>query len=412
MGSEHSTGRAPMITMEQAIALIRENLPARQREEIDLDQALGRHLAAEIRAVEPSPRYTNSAMDGFAVRWADVAGSTESPVTLTLIGESQAGIPFTGELHAGEAIRISTGAMLPASADTVVRVEDTSCAGDQVMIHACSRRHQDVRFLGEEIAAGDLLLESGCGLFPPQIALLAAQGIRQVPVFTRPRVALVVTGSELVADNNPAPHQIRDSNKVMLRAAITQAGGDLVHAAWAGDEYATTVATLHEAMNHARLVICSGGVSVGAHDHVRQAAQELGFTELFWRVRQKPGKPLYCGRVNDTLLFGLPGNPVSAFMCFFYYIQPLIASLAGEAFGWQRLEATAACEIVNRGKRTTMVTIRLSQDQEGRPIFQPAGNQGSHRLTSIAHAHGFVIVPEQTTLATASRHSIYLFPWR
>ncbi len=412
MGNNPDPGRAPMITMDEAIAIIKANHPARQVEEISLEQALGRHLAREVRAVEPSPRYTNSAMDGFAVRWADVAGCNQDPVTLTLIGESQAGIPFAGEITMGEAIRISTGAMLPASADTVVRVEDTSDQGSRVVIHTCGRQHQDVRFLGEEIAEGDLLLEQGCGLFPPQIALLAAQGIERVEVFTRPRVALVVTGSELVADGQPAPHQIRDSNRVMLRAAIAQAGGDLVHAAWAGDEYAMTVATLGKAMGQAQLIICSGGVSVGQHDHVRQAAQELGFAELFWRVRQKPGKPLYCGRANDTLLFGLPGNPVSAFMCFFYYIQPLIASLAGEEFSWQRLTARAACDITNRGKRTTMVTIRLSRDQEGRPIFHSAGSQGSHRLTSIAQAHGFVIVPAQTTLPAASRQELYLFPWR
>jgi molybdopterin molybdotransferase len=401
-----------MITIDQASAIIQANHPPLQVEEIDLEQALGRHLATDVRAVEPSPRYTNSAMDGFAVRWADVAGSNESPVTLTICGESRAGFPFSGELHAGEAIRISTGAMLPASADTVVRVEDTTDLSRRVRINACSRQHQDVRFQGEEIAAGDLLLEAGCGLFPPQIALLAAQGIQRLPVFARPRVALVVTGSELVAAGDPAPHQIRDSNRAMLHAAITQAGGTLVHAGWAGDDYAHTVAALGQAMTQAQIIICSGGVSVGDHDHVRQAAQELGFTELFWRVRQKPGKPLYCGRAKATLLFGLPGNPVSAFMCFFYYIQPLIASLSGEASPWQRVVAKAGCPIVNRGSRTSMMTIRLSKDQDGGPIFHLAGNQGSHRLTSIAQAHGFVIVPEQTTLPAASQQELFLFPWR
>jgi len=401
-----------MITIDEALTIIQANRPLRQVEEIGLDQALGRYLATEIKAVEPSPRFTNSAMDGFAVRWDDIQGANEAPVRLTLVGESRAGVPFTGEVGPGQAIRISTGAMLPPSVDTVVRSEEATDLGAQLLVNQVGRRHRDVRFQGEELNQGDLLLAMGSGLFPPQLALLAAQGIDRLPVFSRPRVALVVTGSELVADGQPAPHQIRDSNRIMLRAAITQTGGDLVHSGWTGDEYAKTVAALAAAMESARLIICSGGVSVGAHDHVRQAAESLGFAELFWRVRQKPGKPLYCGRRHDTLLFGLPGNPVSALMCFTCYILPLIAYLQGREFAWQRLKAKAGCEVENRGGRTALVTVQLAQDEEGRASFQPAGSQGSHRLTSIARADGFVLVPERTTLPVGSWQEISLFPWR
>jgi molybdopterin molybdotransferase len=401
-----------MITITEASTIINENRPPRVVEQIALDQALGRYLAAGVMAVEPSPRYTNSAMDGFAVRWQDVAGIKDGPVNLAVIGESQAGIPFAGELAAGSAIRISTGAMLPDTADTVVRVEDTTDLGNQVLINKVSRQHQDVRFQGEEISTGDLLLPPGSGLFPPQIALLAAQGIDPVPVFARPRVALVITGTELVSGDQPAPHQIRDSNRVMLQSAVEQAGAVVVSAGWAGDEFDKTVQALGQATSEAGIVICSGGVSVGPHDHVRQAAAELGFKELFWRVRQKPGKPLYCGRLNDTLLFGLPGNPVSAFMCFIYYIQPLLSSLLGRDFSRPTLTAKAGCEITNRGNRTTLVGVQLSHGEDGGESFQPAAGQGSHMLTSIARADGFVIVPEQTTLPADSRQEVFLFPWR
>lgn len=401
-----------MITITEASAIINDNRPPRLVEEVSLDQALGRRLAAGVKAVEPSPRYTNSAMDGFAVRWQDVAGVKEGPVTLTLIGESRAGVPFAGGLAAGSAIRISTGAMLPDTADTVVRVEDTTDLGHQVLINTVSRQHQDVRFQGEEISAGDQLLPAGNGLFPPQIALLAAQGIDPVPVFARPRVALVITGTELVTDNQPAAHQIRDSNRVMLRAAVEQAGGEVVSSSWAGDEYETTVRILGQAAAQAGIVICSGGVSVGPHDHVRQAAAELGFSELFWRVRQKPGKPLYCGRLHDTLLFGLPGNPVSAFMCFTYYVQPLLAHLLGQDFVWPRLQARAGREITNRGGRTNFVSVKLTRGEDGDHTFEAAGKQGSHMLTSIARADGFVIVPEKTTLPADSRQEVFLYPWR
>ncbi len=401
-----------MITIAEALAIIEENRPPRQVERIVLDQTLGRYLAEPVKAVEPSPRFTNSAMDGFAVRWAEVAGAKEAPVELQVVGESRAGVPFSGELPARGAIRISTGAMLPVGADTVVRVEDTAEQGTQVVINRVSRRHQDVRFQGEEIAAGEPLLSPGSGLFPPQIALLAAQGIQTVPVFARPRVALVITGTELVADGNPAPHQIRDSNRIMLCTAVSQAGGELVHAGGAGDEHDKTVQALGEAAAQAGIVICSGGVSVGPHDHVRQAAAELGFRELFWRVRQKPGKPLYCGRREDTLLFGLPGNPVSALICFLYYIQPLLTSLLGREFTWQRQSVKIGAEIGNRGGRTNFVRVKQATGEDGSDCVLPLAGQGSHMLTSIAHADGFIIVPAQTTLPVDSWQEIHLFPWR
>ena len=398
-----------MISIDEAIAIIKANIPAPVVAECPLDKAVGCYLAEDVRAPEPSPRYTNSAMDGYAVRWADLVALTpERPVTLTLVGESRAGSPFAGTVKAGEAVRISTGAMLPDGADTVIRVEDTREEGQNVVILVAKKMGQDVRHRGEEFGEGDLLLRQGTRIATPQVALLAAVGLEQVRVFSPCKVALLVTGSELVATGAAiAAHQIRDSNMTMLRAAVQESGADLLTCTRVSDDRQATIGAIEAAA--ANLIICTGGVSVGRHDHVKEAAEANGFIPLFWRVRQKPGKPLYLARKGKTLLFGLPGNPVSAFMCFAHYVRPLIGALSGRPFGWPTVTAQAAEEIANRGGRPNMLRVRLNRDQEGGFSITSGEKQGSHMLTSLADGDGYILLEPGQVLPAGEKVLVYSY---
>lgn len=404
-----------MISMEEALSIIQANIPHPKIQERSLEDAFSKYLAEDIRAPEPSPRYTNSAMDGFAVRWEDIQEATHKvPVALKIVGESRAGVPFSGQVQPGEAIRINTGAMLAKGCDTVIRVEDTEEAdGDTVKILTTKRHGQDVRHRGEEFGADDLLLSRGTRIAAPQAALLAAVGVERLKVFAPPRIALAVTGSELAAPGEAiADHQIRDSNMVMLKAAVQAAGATLISVIRVGDDLRATVEAIGQAAKTADIILCTGGVSVGRHDNVKEAAEANGFAPLFWRILQKPGKPLYFARKGETLLFGLPGNPVSAFMCFTHYIRPLLGALAGRPFGWPTISATATADVTNAGKRTAMVRVRLSKDDDGVHRIHEVEQQGSHMLTSLCFADGYIILEPQQTLSAGERSLVHLYDFQ
>jgi len=403
-----------MISIREALLIIQNNQPPARTEDIALNEAAGRILAVDVLAPEPSPRYTNSAMDGFALRWADLVDIGTTPAAiLTIIGESRAGEPFKGSVGKGQAIRISTGAMLPPTCDTVVRIEDTKVTGDKVVILQARDKRQDIRFMGEEFNKGEVLLQKQTQLFPPQLALLASVGISIIRVYRRPEVVVLVTGSELVAwDDRAAPDQIRDSNTIMLKTSVEMAGGVVTFAGHVEDSMAATISSIDRAMAVGNILLFSGGVSVGRHDHVKAAALSMGFSQLFWKIRQKPGKPLFFARKDDCLLFGLPGNPVSAFMCFSFYVQPLLGNLMGGGFSWRTVRARTNDEIKNHGDRVNFMRVGLYTDDDGATSFRLAGGQGSHMLTSIARADGFIIVDASKTIASKSWLDVYLLPWK
>ena len=404
--------RLPMISVEEALQIIKDNIPAPTARDCSLEDAIGRYLAEDVLAPEPSPRYTNSAMDGYGVRWEDVCDAApNSPAVLTIVGESQAGVPFTGSVRQGVAIRISTGAMLATGCDTVVRVEDTEERSDIVSILAVKKKGQDVRFLGEEFQKGDLLLHKRTKISAPQAALLTSVGITRMRVYTPCRVAVLVTGSELVtAGESIAAHQIRDSNMIMLQTAIQETGGALADCLRISDDEQAT----QEAIGgtEADIILCTGGVSVGKHDHVKDAAEANGFCPLFWRIRQKPGKPLYFARKGATLLFGLPGNPVSAFMCFAHYVRPVITALNGLPFGWPTVSGEVAADITNQEKRTNMIRVQLTWRPHGGYCITHAEKQGSHMLTSLSEADGYIILGPGQALKTGERSDVYRYDFR
>jgi len=402
-----------VISVEEALKILHENIPQPRQEPVSLEEAYNCYLGEDIHAPESSPRYTNSAMDGFSVRWADCRGATEEQaVHLRIIGESQAGIPFEGMVPPGAAVRISTGAMLPDGADSVVRVEDTKEDGDQVAIFSIRFQGQDVRHEGEEFKEGALLFRKSECLKARELALLASVGLHTVNVYTPPRVSLLVTGTELARfdDSGIKPHQIRDSNSIMLASAVRDSGAVLRATAHVKDSLEHTIEAVRQAAEGGdAIILCSGGVSVGRHDHVKDAAKAVGFKELFWKIRQKPGKPLFVCRKDDTLLFGLPGNPVSAFMCFSNYVRPVLAELQGTSSINHSVTAKTTERVANKGKRTNFIRVSVEDKPNEIAVIREMEKQGSHMISSIVHADGYIILKPGEVLEPCSLTEVILF---
>ena len=403
-----------MISIKEALQILQKSLPEAGVETVELAEAHGRYLAETVAAPEPSPRYTNSAMDGYALRWSDVwKASEDNPVTLKIAGESRAGRPFDKEVISNEAVCISTGAMLPRGADTVVRIEDTRRVDETtVTILSVRCRGQDVRHEGEEFCCGDELLCSGTKLSARQLALLASVGHQQVKVFAPRRIAILVTGSELAsaAEKEIKSYQMRDSNSMMLKTALEESGAAVVSCLNVADELQATIEAISLTFSQGvDFILCSGGISVGDHDHVKEAAAKVGFNELFWRIRQKPGKPLYAAQKAGTYLFGLPGNPVSAYMCFTHYIRPLLYMVKGKGMTWNTITAMADRDITNKGKRTNFIRVKLAQRQGDLPQIIDIKKQGSHMLSSIVHADGYIILAPDALIQSGQKVNVFLF---
>lgn len=411
MNQEIVSQSEDIISIQQALNLLKKNIPERVSVRHTIHQAIGKYLAEDVVAPEPSPRFTNSAMDGFGVRWEDVENVQNGvPIDLKIIGESQAGTEFDGVVGPFEAIRISTGASLARGCDTVIRVEDTSDKGDWVSIKKVTRPGQDVRQKGEEFMQGEPLLHRGNRITAPQVALLASVGIKAVQVFQPCRVALLITGSELVsAGESVGPYQIRDSNMIMLEAAVEATGAQVTQSVIVQDDEKKTAEAISEVK--ADVILCTGGVSIGKHDHVKSAALKSNFKPIFWRIRQKPGKPLFFARKEKQLLFGLPGNPVSAFMCFTHYVRPLLGNLQGLAFGWPIVSGEAEVDIVNTGNRTNLMRVKLRWQPDGGYLISEAAKQGSHMLTSLSGSDGYIILSPGRAVRRGQRIDVYQYDY-
>jgi molybdopterin molybdotransferase len=359
-------------------------------------------LAEDAIAPHPVPAFDGSAMDGFAVRAADVAAARPgSPAVLDLIGESRAGAPAQERLGAGQAITISTGAMLPAGADAVVRVEDTRVGDRRVEILLSAAPGHDVRLAGEDIAAGATVMRRGTALGPAQLGVLASLGRDSVLCARRPRLSLLSTGDELIRAGEPSRlGAVRDSNSLTVAALAHRAGAEAVRVAAVRDDAGQTTAAIATAVSSADVAVICGGVSVGAHDHVRGGLSALGASEAFWGLALKPGHPTWFGTLDGTLVFGLPGNPVSAMVTFVLLVQPALRSMLGLPPYGPRLSAVMDVDYEKPRGRAHAVRARLRAQADGWHA-KPTGAQGSHVLTSMLAADALVLLPSDSTGARA-----------
>jgi molybdopterin molybdotransferase len=360
--------------------------------------ALGRVLAEDITASEPVPAFDSSAMDGFALRAEDVAcASSSNPVTLRVIGESRAGAPAPGALSWGEAIAISTGAMVPDGADAIVRVEDTSLRGDRVAIGTAAPPGRNLRRAGEDIRPGQRVLSAGAVLGAAELGVLASLARGTVRCARRPRVAVVVSGDELLAPGDPMrPGGVRDSSSFSISALARCFGAEISSTTLTRDDPDATREAIAAAMAEADVTIICGGVSVGEHDHVRPALKQLGAEEVFWGLALKPGRPAWFGTLGAKLAFGLPGNPVSAIVTFVLLVAPALRSLVGADCEERGLTAVIDTDYAKDPGRAHAVRCRLRAREDGWHA-EPTGAQGSHILTSMLGADALAIVPAPST---------------
>ncbi len=381
------------ISIDEARRQVLEHTGTLEAEQVDLDDALGRVLAEDAVAPNPVPPFDCSTMDGFALRAADTVGA---PLTLTLVDEARAGKGAGAHLAPGQAIRISTGAPIPDSADAVIRQELTSTDDTTVTIDEAVLAGNDVRVAGGDIPVGSVVLRTGTLLTGPEIGVLAAVNIPRPSVVRRPRIAIVSTGDELLDPGTPLkPGQIRDTNSYALSAAARLAGAEIVSRVKVGDDREQTIATIRGALDGADILVTIGGVSVGPHDHVRPALEALGARQVFGRVSLRPGGQICFFVAQDgTLCFALPGNPVSATVSFRLFVVAAIDALMGHARGARRTTATAASELPGRIGRTTAVRCRAELRPDGWYVAPSQAHQDSHVLTSMLDIDAYAFVPE------------------
>lgn len=375
-----------MLTVEEALARVMARIPRNGTERVPLDAASGRVLAEPVYAQDDLPPWAGSAMDGYAVQAADVPGELEVLETVA------AGKMPTQVVRAGTATRIMTGAPVPAGADAVVMVEETSMVGARVHIRSAVSVGQNIRPAGSEVARGQQVLVAGAVLGFGAIGVLAALGRPSVLVAVRPRVGLLSTGDEVVEPGFAlGPGQIWSSNLHALAALCRDAGVEPVYLGNVGDN----PEALGQAFRRAMLcdvVVSTGGVSVGDFDHVKDVMTELGVAIDFWRVAMKPGKPLAYGFIGERPIFGLPGNPVSCMVNFLQFVRPVLRTMMGDPNPFLPvIQAVMAAPWKRRPGRAELVRVRLSAGDAG-PVATVAGVQGSAHLLGMADAHGLMLV--------------------
>ncbi|MDZ4203022.1 MAG: gephyrin-like molybdotransferase Glp [Gallionella sp.] len=381
--------------VSEAQRVIFEAIVKQGVETVRLEHALGRVLAGDIRANRDLPPYDVSAMDGFAVRSSDLA---DVPATLEIIEDIKAGDMPTKTLQAGQCARIMTGAPVPASADAVIRVEDTrELSAATVEITKAVKSGNDIRPQGENMKDGQLVLTAGTEITPGVIGVLATVKATQFAVYRRPTVAILSTGNELEGMDEPLdPNKIPDSNTYALMAQVQALGIEPVLLGIARDDPAELEQYLRRGLEYDMLLV-SGGTSVGVHDYVRPTIEKLGVQMKFWRVAIRPGHPLAFGVTDKTAVFGLPGNPVSSMVCFEEFVLPALRGMMGNPRRYRRtVTARLAHPIKFRPGRTEFIRVQLARDEAGY-IASSTGTQSSGVLLSMAKADGLLVVPSDST---------------
>ena len=378
------------VSVTEARAVVLGAARVRPAESLALAASLGRTLAAPVVSRDAIPPFDNAAMDGFAVRTEDFA---EGSAHLEVIGEVAAGRAPDRAVRPGTCLRIMTGAPVPEGADAVAPVEWTAEADGRIAFDRAPSAGQHIRRAGEEIQPGDTLVEAGTVVSPFVIGMAATLGYGALDVRVPPTVAVVVTGDELVdAGTDLAPGQIRDSNGPALAAQVLAAGGSVRGPLRARDHAADARRVLEEVLG-ADVVVVSGGVSMGDYDIVRDVLDGLGVTWHFWKVRQRPGKPLAFGTLGEKLVFGLPGNPVSSAVCFVQYVRPALAVMLGREPG-PRLVPAVLAEPIRKAAGLHHFVRGVFAFDDGRLHVRPTGPQGSGQYSSMTRADGLIHLPE------------------
>jgi molybdopterin molybdotransferase len=385
----------PLLSIAEARQRVLAATPRLDAEEVAIAAALQRVLAGPVRAVGDIPPFPSSAMDGYAV----MAGPADRE--LELVGESRAGHPAQLALAPGQAIRISTGAVLPSGAEAVIRQEDVSAEDGRIVCIAPTAPGDNVRQPGEDMRRGVLVLDPGVRLGPAELAAAVAAGAGRVSVARAPRVRVLCTGDELREPGAAlAPGQIHNSNEPMLVGLALRAGAHARPDPRLADERESTMVALSEALEASDVVVVSGGVSVGPHDHVKPALLALGVHEHFWRVALQPGKPTWFGSRAGKLVFGLPGNPVSAFVTFSLFVAPALAALQGRDVPALTGEATLASDVPCNPQREQAIRVRLIPEAQ-RLLARPTGQQESHLVSSLLGADALAMIPAGPGTLTA-----------
>ncbi len=385
-----------MLTSQQALDRIERHALRLPSTTVPLREALGLASARNVFAREPSPRFDNSAVDGYAV--------SGRGIHFRVAGEVAAGAWRAAPLASREAVRIFTGAAVPAATYAVVMQEHVRVEDPHIWIPAAVRRGANVRLTGEDFKKGSRLLRAGTVLGPAQLAVLASAGVNRVRVTPRPRVSILATGSELVSAGRLLRGKIRDSNSLLLEALVRESGALARVLPPVGDSPRLLTRAARRALD-ADVVLISGGVSVGKYDCVRDCLAKLGVREVFWKVNVKPGKPLYFGVHGRTLVFGLPGNPVSAYVTFDVFVRPALGRLArrpGASGTW--IEGRLDQNFQN-GPREHFVRVRCRavSGRQGPVVVEPLRTQGSHEIGALASADALWPVPAGAAFAKGTR---------
>jgi molybdopterin molybdotransferase len=393
---------AALLTLDEAIARVLERARPLGAEDVRVRDAFGRVLAEDARALVDLPPFPSSAMDGFAVRAADTPG------TLRVVARIAAGRPADATLGPGEAMAIATGGVVPEGADAVVPIEYVVERDNDVEIPEAADEGASVRPRGGDVGAGDVVVPRGTRLGSPQLGALAAAGLADVSCGRRPRVAVLTTGTELRRPGEPlGPGEVYEANGFLLRAAIASAGADIDELAPVEDDEAAHRAALERGLA-ADVLVTSGGVSVGPHDLVRRIEADLGVEEVFWGVAVKPGKPVSFGLRGRTLVFGLPGNPVSALVGAELFVRPAVLALQGASAPGPNYElGSLAAPIRRNAERDELVRGRAAV-RDGVVALEPITGQESHMIARAATANALVLVPRGDGELPAGEPARYL----
>ncbi|PZP61176.1 MAG: molybdopterin molybdenumtransferase MoeA [Azospira oryzae] len=383
------------LPVDKARQLIRDFLvPITGTERVHIRAALGRVLGEDVISPLAVPAHDNSAMDGYAVRFADL--KPEGETVLRVVGTAFAGAPFRGQVGPGECVRIMTGAMIPAGTDTVIMQERVESDGHTARIAAGQKAGQNIRRAGEDLKPGQVVLARGTHLRPAELGLLASLGIGEVTVFRRLRVAFFSTGDELVSIGTPLGEgQIYDSNRYTLYGMLMRLGCEVIDLGVVRDDPAALEKTFNEAAAMADVVITSGGVSVGEADFTKDLMGKLGEV-VFWKIAMKPGRPLAYGKIKGAHFFGLPGNPVSVMVTFYEFVREALLVLMGrrDVAPLPTFKVRCVTPLKKSPGRTEFQRGILFQEPSGEWVVRVTGDQGSGILRSMAEANCFIVLPE------------------